>query len=493
MRQDMHILPQLQALTAREREMLDSLESELFIPIVTRGGLRGILILDRKLSEQDYSPGEIRMLREAAREMADTLDNARLYDLQTRRYREQLLLTRLSMIVSSELDLNRVCHYFVKELQDVLSVDYASISLIDERGKPPISAFVWSTLPDLQSAGEDTGNFSMARPHTPLATEQELHYEPNLTGTAKSPADKKFHQAGIRSVLHLPLQSNTGTLGHFTLAARGPDAYHEDNLRLLQQVAVQLAIAVDNSRLYELEREARRELKKQYNERTEFINALIHEVKTPITAMLASSELLREELPADSSTLGALAENLDIATHNLDRRISELMDFVKLQSTETKLHLQPVDIHEVAERTASYVTGLLRNKHQTLNLELPPSLDPVRADPDRLVQILLNLLTNASKFSDPHQSICLRVYPDNTELIVELSDSAPPIKPQEAELIFRPYHQNRRKGSGGLGLGLFICKKLVQLHGGRIWVETDSNGNRFKFSLPLVANKRGKT
>jgi len=102
------------------------------------------------------------------------------------------------------------------------------------------------------------------------------------------------------------------------------------------------------------------------------------------------------------------------------------------------------------------------------------------------------LLTNASKFSAPYQAIHLRAYPADNSLIVELRDSAPPIKPQEAELIFSPYQQIRRTESGGLGLGLSICKKLVQLHRGKLWVETDDTGNRFKFSLPLANKVRVK-
>ena len=133
------------------------------------------------------------------------------------------------------------------------------------------------------------------------------------------------------------------------------------------------------------------------------------------------------------------------------------------------------------------------SNQQKLNLELPSLPGKIRADSDRLMQVLLNLLTNASNFSGPHKEIFLRAYPVNGELVIEVQDGAPPIPPQEAELIFNPYHRSKRKGSVGLGLGLFICKKLVTLHGGRIWVETDSNGNRFKFSLPIANNTRGET
>ncbi|MCD6600070.1 MAG: PAS domain-containing sensor histidine kinase [Dehalococcoidia bacterium] len=229
-------------------------------------------------------------------------------------------------------------------------------------------------------------------------------------------------------------------------------------------------------------------IKRQDKERIEFINALIHEIKTPLTAMLASSELLREEL-SDSSPLYALAENLDTATHNLNRRLSELLDSAKLQSTELALHLQPVDICQLAQYVATQVTAVLQNKDQTLNLELPTSLPRVEADPDRVIQIFLNLLTNASKFSPPHSKIYFQAYPAHTHLIMEVRDCAPPIEPQRAKLIFKPYYQSKEGRTTGLGLGLSICKRLIELHGGKIWVETRSKGNSFKFSLPL----EGKT
>ncbi len=490
-RQDINITPQLQALTAKEREILDTLAAELFIPLMTREGLRGILILGQKLSGQDYSPEETSVLRVVARQMATILDNARLYELQTRRYREQALLARLGMIVSAELDLTKICRLFIQELKKILPIDFVSIHLTHKNGKSSGTACLSTTSRGLHSAWKDSENpFPLTMTGIPSFADYEFHYEPDLLHDGKYLADIRLHKAGVRSVLRFPLLSKSEFLGEAVFGSRRPDAYSEDIQRLLQQVATQLAIAVDKSRLYDLERKARLELQKEFEERTEFLNSLIHEIKTPITAMLASSELLREELATDSSPLGDLAENLDVSTRNLDRRISELVSFAKLQSTKTKLKIQSVDIRQIAERAASHVTGLLKSKNQTLNIDLPPPLGKVKADPERLLQILLNLLTNASKFSGPNQPIYLSAYPTDDNLIVELSDSAPRIKPKKAGIIFSPYNQIQRTESGGLGLGLSICKKLVQLHHGKLWVEPGDTGNRFKFSLPLT-NKIG--
>ncbi len=238
-------------------------------------------------------------------------------------------------------------------------------------------------------------------------------------------------------------------------------------------------------------KQAEEALERQDKERMDFINALIHEIKTPLTAMVASSKLLKKELLADSSLLYDLAKNLDTAIHNLNRRISELTEFAKLQSTELVLFLQPVDIYQLAQDIAAQVSTLLQNKDQTLSLELPTSLPRVEADPDRVVQVLLNLLTNASKFSPPNSEICLQAYQVDTQLILEVHDCAPPIGPKEAKLIFNPYYLG--KEAGGVGLGLSICKRLVELQGGKIWVEIQDKGNSFKFSLPLVSKLGDRT
>ena len=478
---EMEITPQLHALTAREREMLDSLETELFVPLITREGLRGIMILGRKLSEQDYSLEECRMLRVVARQMATTLDNARLYELQRRRYQEQVLLAKLGMTVSAELDLEKVYSLFGNELKQVVPVDFAGVNLIYGEGKPSVNTLMVSSLPGQQVAWDAVEEFARTGGAKLTDNSQQLWYEPDLShGT-----DERLQQAGIRSILLLPLRSKGSLIGNFIIASQEPEAYSAEDIRLLQQVAVQLAIAIDKSRLYNLEREARLEVERQDKERTEFINSLIHEIKTPITAMLASSELLREELSGDSSSLKELAENLDIAANNLNRRVSELTDFVKLRSIEPALNLQSVNIEQVVKTVAVQVTGLLQSKHQALDLELSPSLVQAEADADRVVQILLNLLTNASNFSRRNATLRLQAYSANGELVLEVRDSAPPIEAEEAGLLFNAYYRGKRGGSGGLGLGLFICKKLVELHGGRIWVESGSKGNSFKFTLPI--------
>ncbi|MBI2857569.1 MAG: GAF domain-containing protein, partial [Chloroflexi bacterium] len=431
--------PQFQALTAQERVLQARTLVDTWVPMVTREGLRGILALGRKLSDQDYSAEEMSMLRVVARQMADSLDIARMYDLKDKRLREQALLTRLSTIVSSEPDLNKVYSLFIEEMRSSIPLDQAEITLEEKANDAETTVFSWTS-----------------------------------PGTASGQ---------MKSEARLALPTKGGLLGHLGMASVAQDAYPKDTNRLLEQIAFQLSIAIDNARLYDLERQARRELEQEFRERTEFVDALIHEVKTPITAMQASSELLREELAGHPSILGELAANMDASVKNLDRRISELVEFVRLQNTEIRLRTVRVPVKSLVDVAAVAIGPLLHTKGQTLRIHVDPCLGEVRADPERVSQVLLNLLTNAAKFSGPNTLVSLRVFSKDESVVFQLRDEAPPLQEEERERLFKPYQRGQKKG-GGLGLGLFICRKLVQLHGGQMWSETDAEGNKFCFSLP---------
>jgi signal transduction histidine kinase len=482
--QDLEVMPQFKALTAQETRMLETLDAELFIPLITREGLRGVLIVGKRMSQLDYASEEIKMLGVVASQMATVFENARLFELQTRRYREQALLARLSMTIASELDFSKVYDSFMREIQEIMSVDYSALLLPGESGTHLTARLEYRRLPELNVTDLDRLLLGGKLPQG-----DEAAYEADVSQMSDLDLRNRLTTCGLSSLLILQMTAKSHGVGYLVLASQRVDAYNEDYISLLKQVAVQLAIAFEKSRLYELERKVRLELEKQDKERTEFINSLIHEIKTPITAMLASSDLLSEELSSNPGILSELAGNLDTSVNNLNRRVSELTDFAKLQNTEIKISLESVDMQDLIQKAESLVSHLLQSRDQMLDYDLQAASHQVYADPDRVIQILLNLLTNASKYGKPFKSIVMKTYNQDKFLITEIKDSSSPIVIKEGEELFSPYHLARRKESGGLGLGLFICKRLVELHGGRIWLETDSDGNRLKFSLPLAGKE----
>ena len=186
-----------------------------------------------------------------------------------------------------------------------------------------------------------------------------------------------------------------------------------------------------------------------------------------------------------------LVENIKNSADVMDRRVSELLDLARVQTENLVLKKETLDINEFLSNVVLQLQPIFGAKSQTLKLEIADSLPKINADRSKLEQILYNLLTNANKFSPSSSNVVLRAKENNGQVILEVEDSAPAIGKEDKERIFEPYYRsvdsNKRQRFPGLGLGLFIVKNLIELHEGRIWVESRAkNGNNFAFSLPTL-------
>jgi PAS domain S-box-containing protein len=240
--------------------------------------------------------------------------------------------------------------------------------------------------------------------------------------------------------------------------------------------------------LYRQERDLRQQLEMEMKRRVEFTRALAHELKTPLTPMLISSQVLASELKEEP--LLSLARNISRGASNLNSRIDELLDLAKGEIGMLQLKDEPLDASQLLREVAEYVSPVASSRGQSLILELPDSLPSVKADKVRLRQIVLNLLNNALNFTPEGGRITLRAGQKDASLVVEVEDNGPGIAEEEHQHLFEPYHRMEVAGErlSGLGLGLALCKTLVDLHGGRIWVKSRAGeGSTFSFSLPLEA------
>jgi PAS domain S-box-containing protein len=240
--------------------------------------------------------------------------------------------------------------------------------------------------------------------------------------------------------------------------------------------------------LYEQERKLRQELEAEMKRRVEFTRALAHELKTPLTPVMASSELLVAELRKEP--LLSLAKNINRGASNLNNRIDELLDLARGEIGMLQLKPELVDLLQLLREAAGDMTPVASSHGQSLVLELPPSLPLAWADEGRLRQVVLNLLNNAAKFTPEGGRIILGAREDSANLIVEVQDTGRGITIEEQQRLFEPYHrlESDRDHLSGLGLGLALCKTLVELHGGRIWVQSQAGkGSIFGFSVPLEA------
>jgi len=242
----------------------------------------------------------------------------------------------------------------------------------------------------------------------------------------------------------------------------------------------------ESGRLYEREKALRQELELEMRKRVEFTRALVHELKTPLTPVIASSELM-VDLLKDEPWL-SIARNINRGASNLNKRIDELLDLARGEIGMLKLQPKWLLPLKLIREVVADMTQVASSSGQSLLMDLPPSLPRVWADEARLRQVMLNLLSNACKFTPEGGSITIRAKEDNGNLVVEVKDTGPGVTEEEQLRLFQPYYRTERDRErlSGLGLGLALSKTLVELHKGQIWVESKrGEGAAFSFSLPL--------
>ena len=223
----------------------------------------------------------------------------------------------------------------------------------------------------------------------------------------------------------------------------------------------------------------------QGKNRVEFVSATVHELKTSLTPIIASAELLADELHPDDKSLPAkLIENIIRNAHRLDEKLSNFAKMSGLLTGDFPFQPELIEVEPLIQSITTEFYPITKSKRQSLTLNLPASLPAIKADRQYLEQVLLNLLTNASKFTPEGGRITLSAASENGRLVIQVADSGMGIPAEKQELIFQPYYQVN--GGRGSGLGLAITKFLVELHGGNIWLESaTSQGSTFSFSLPL--------
>ena len=238
---------------------------------------------------------------------------------------------------------------------------------------------------------------------------------------------------------------------------------------------------------YEKERKTRQELEAEVQRRVEFTRALVHELKTPLTPIMSSSELLVGGLKEEPWL--SVARNIHRGAGNLNRRIDELLDLARGEIGMLRLKPVRVDILRLLRNIADEMSVVVASNGQNLKVELSESLPTIWGDEDRLRQVVLNLLINATKFTPEGGTITLRASASNGSIIVEVKDTGRGIPEEEQSRLFVAYHRQLSdlEHLSGLGLGLALAKNLVELHGGKIWVKSrEGKGSTFSFSLPVA-------
>jgi PAS domain S-box-containing protein len=241
--------------------------------------------------------------------------------------------------------------------------------------------------------------------------------------------------------------------------------------------------------LYEEEKRQRQELEEEAKARAQFINVLAHELRTPLTPILLSVETLSGLLSPDPDGVQfKLINNTLISAQSLKNRLEELLDLARFTRGAFQLKPQPMDPSEFLANIAQRYKPPLEQKQQQLVIQILHDLPQVEADPSRLEQVVLNLLSNAAKYSPENTIITYKASLKNGSVLVEVKDQGIGIAPEDQKSLFMPYHraEQDRQSYPGIGLGLAVAKQIIEAHGGKIWAESErGKGCTFKFTLPI--------
>jgi signal transduction histidine kinase len=291
--------------------------------------------------------------------------------------------------------------------------------------------------------------------------------------------------------VYVPLVSRGRLEGVLAIAAQTRNDHMRDH-RLLSALGVVLGLALDNCRLYEGQRAHAQHLQELNRMKSDFLSTVSHELRTPLTSIMMAAEMLleEEETRDPQSTRGKLVANIVKGASRLSSLVKDLVNISRDDEFKPRLELDSVAIDDLVTNAVGIVQPLVGAKHQTIDITSTAPGTMVRVDRLRFEQVLINLLSNAQRYTPPAGHIAVSTRIEKTEVIVTVADSGPGIGPSERELIFEPFYRGDRSG---MGLGLAIAKSLAELHNGRIWVESsDRKGSEFCVALPLqsVAGRR---
>jgi signal transduction histidine kinase len=316
----------------------------------------------------------------------------------------------------------------------------------------------------------------------------------DLTRAPSHPLFELHLNAGVRALLAVPLLHQNEVIGALVVRRRRVGAFADSTVSLLQSFAAQSAVAIQNARLFKEIDEKSRELEAASRHKSEFLASMSHELRTPLNAVLGYAELIQDGIYGDVPTkTREVLERIQANGRHLLGLINDVLDLSKIEAGQLKLETADYALRDLVQTVRASTESLAAAKKLGLRIELPDILPAARGDERRIAQVLLNLVGNAIKFTEAGE-VVVSVAVDETSFEIAVTDTGPGIPTDEQQRIFEEFHQidsssTRRKG--GTGLGLAISKRIVELHGGRIWVESEpGRGSSFRFVIPIQVKQR---
>ncbi|MEA3241589.1 MAG: ATP-binding protein, partial [Pseudomonadota bacterium] len=441
------------------------------------------------------------------------------------RVKEMSVLYDASRLVASTLDIDQVMENILDLLMDKFEVDNCSIRLLDDDGLLRIK-HQRGLRPEFVKTAERQPTMECHSGECFLTGKAIL--VPDAEKINKPLSTNLITKQGIKSFVQVPIISEHKIVGVLTAASIKEKGYFSEKfMDLFKTVAQQLGVAIENARLYdklakfnkelgvkvaertiELERksmeleEANKELKVLDQLKSEFLANMSHELRTPMNSIIGYTQLLIDGV--DGAINDDQKESMEKVERNAEHLLSlinDILDLSKIEAGKMVLELKPLSLEVVVNDTVDTIAPLAEDKQQKLVIDVAVNLPQIMADADKLRQILINLLNNAIKFTSHNGIITLNadfwqgippagLDPKKDYLLISVKDTGIGIKKEDLDRLFGEFIQldaTASRNYGGTGLGLSITRRLVEMHHGAIWVESEyGKGSTFSFVIPFA-------
>ncbi len=425
--------------------------------------------------------------------VARDISDRKKFEETIRRRNEYLAASaEIGKLVTSTLDLNTIFARTVNLINERFGFYHAAIFVVEETGFNAV----------LKEATGAAGLELKKHQHSLPLDDRSVVGKVTSEGNAvivNNTVNNPLHKANpllpeTRAEAAIPLRVGSRVIGAIDIQSKSTDAFSEDEISVLQTLADQIAVAIDNARSFELSQQAVMEMREIDRLKSQFLANMSHELRTPLNSIIGFSRVILKGI--DGPVTELMQQDLT-AIYNSGQHllglINDILDLAKIEAGKMELAFDEVNISDLVNSVMSTMSGLIKDKPIVMKKVLEPHLPSVRADAIRVRQVMINLLSNAAKFTEEGDiSVEVNMQRGDTgqnEIRISVTDTGPGISEKDQEKLFLPFSQvdaSPTRKTGGTGLGLSICQQLINMHGGRIWVESATGkGSTFFFTLPL--------
>jgi signal transduction histidine kinase len=485
-------------LEARALQQGSGFRTVLVVPLMREDAVIGIITI-RRLEMRPFTGKQVALLKTFADQAVIAVENVRLFkELEartqelTRSVGELRALGEVSQAISSTLDLETVLTTIVSRAVQLSGLDGGVVFEYDDGTEEFVH----------RAATETGGTLAEARRTTRVrrgegvvgqtAITLEPAQVPDITvpGAYDSRLRGNLIESGVRAILAVPMVREGQLIGCLVVSRNRPGDFPAEAIELLRTFATQSALAIQNARLFHEIADKSRQLEAASQHKSEFLANMSHELRTPLNAVIGFSEVLLQRM------FGELNEKQDeylndiyASGQHLLSLINDILDLSKIEAGRMELAPAPFHLPSALENAVTLVKERAARHGIALELDIDPRLGEVVGDERKIKQILLNLLSNAVKFTPEGGRISLKARRTDGTVEIAVTDTGIGIAPEDQAAIFEEFRQvgsDETRKQEGTGLGLTLAKKFVELHGGRIWVESElGRGSTFTFALPI--------